>query len=77
MRRTTAWLIAGLMMLVWACGGEGEGTGTSDVVTAETESDRTELRERPSRPRRPSRLKRPRRKPRTTAPSSLRRRRPP
>ena len=42
MRRTTAWLIAGLMMLVWACGGEGEGTGTSDVVTAETESDRTE-----------------------------------
>jgi hypothetical protein len=37
MRRNTAWLIAGLMMLVWACGGEGDGTGISDVATAETD----------------------------------------
>ncbi|HSJ83911.1 MAG TPA: hypothetical protein VLA91_08850 [Acidimicrobiia bacterium] len=45
MRRTTAWLIAGLMILVWACGGEGDGTGTTDVAAAETETDGTEAAE--------------------------------
>jgi len=35
MRRTTTWLIAGLM-IVWACGGDGGDTGTTDVATAET-----------------------------------------
>jgi hypothetical protein len=45
MRRSTAWLLVGLMVLAWACGGEGDGAEASDVATAETETDGTEAPE--------------------------------
>ena len=45
MRRSTAWLLVVLMLLAWACGGEGDGTGASGVTTAESETESTDAPE--------------------------------
>lgn len=44
MRRSTTWLLSGLMLLAWACG-EGAGTGSTEVTTAESEADIAEAPE--------------------------------
>lgn len=41
MRGSTAWLLVGLMVIAWGCGGEGGATDASDVGVVETETDGT------------------------------------
>ena len=42
MRRSTTWLLSGLMVLAWACGGDGTDPGPTEATTAETEADGAE-----------------------------------
>ena len=39
MRRSTAWLLVVMTVIACACGGEDDGTGASNVMTAESETE--------------------------------------